>query len=158
MSPALPTASSKVTPSDSHPPTIDRGPPTEMISDSSSASVPSLSTRLLVSPLLTTASRTMGGSGGTDYKGTQQHPGLLRNPPHENYPRLSQQLDFFFFFSSGMMNDVPCFQLLHGGFIILFINYHDCSISKLTDLSASNDVSMIFQGYIEESNSKFRHS
>ena len=49
-----------------------------------------------------------------------------------------------------MMNDVACNQLLHGRFIILFINYHDYITSKLTDLSASNDVSMIFQGYIEE--------
>ena len=53
------------------------------------------------------------------------------------------------------MNDVACFQLLHGGIIILFINYHEYLISKLTDLSASNDVTMIFQGYIEELNSKF---
>ena len=57
-----------------------------------------------------------------------------------------------------MMNDVACFQLLHGGFKILFINYHDYLIPKLTDLSASNDVSMTFQGYIEEWNSKFPHS
>ena len=63
-----------------------------------------------------------------------------------------------FFFSSSMMNDVACFQLLNGGFIILFINYPDYLISNLTDLSASNDVSMIFQGYIEEWNSKFPHS
>ena len=69
MSPALPTASSKVTPSDSHPPTIDRGPSTEMISDSSSASVPSSSTRLLASPLLITASRTMGDQGELIIKG-----------------------------------------------------------------------------------------
>ena len=97
--PALPTrtASSKLTPSDSHPPTIDIGPPTEMVSDSSSASVPSSFNRLLTSPLLTTASRTMGGSGGTDQNGTQQHPGLLRNSSHDNYPRLSQQLDSFSF-------------------------------------------------------------
>ena len=54
------------------------------------------------------------------------------------------------FFSSSMMNDVAGFQVLHGGFIVLFINYHDYLISKLTDLSARNDVSMIFQGYIEE--------
>ena len=64
----------------------------------------------------------------------------------------------FFFFSSGMMNDVACFQLIHGGFIILFIKYHDYLIPKLTDLSASNNVSMIFQGHIEEWNSKFPHS
>ena len=70
MRPALPTASSKVTPSVSHPTTIDRGPPTEINSDSSSASVPSSSTGLLTSPVLPTASRTMGGSGGTDQKGT----------------------------------------------------------------------------------------
>ena len=65
MRPALPAASSKVMPSDSHPPTIERGPPTEMISDSSSASVPSSSIRLLASSLIT-ASRTMGDQGGTD--------------------------------------------------------------------------------------------
>ena len=93
MRPVLPTASSKMTPSDSHPPTIDTGPPADMISDSSSASVPSSLTRLLTSPLLPTASRTMEGSGGTDQKGTQQHPGLLRNSPHGNHPRLSQRLD-----------------------------------------------------------------
>ena len=97
MSPALPTASSKVNPSDSDPPKIDRGPPTELISDSSSASVPSSSSRLLASPLLTTASHTMGGTGGTDRKGTQQHPGLLRNPAHDDY-RLPQQLDSSSFF------------------------------------------------------------
>ena len=45
---------------------------------------------------------------------------------------------------------VACFQLLHGGFIIFFIKYHDYLIPKLTGLSASNDVSMIFQRYIEE--------
>ena len=49
-----------------------------------------------------------------------------------------------------MMNDVACFQLLHGAFLVLFNNYHDYLISNLTDLSASNDVSMIFQEYIEE--------
>ena len=49
-----------------------------------------------------------------------------------------------------MMNDVACFQLLHGGFIDLIIKYHDYLITNFTDLSASNDVSMIFQGYIEE--------
>ena len=43
------------------------------------------------------------------------------------------------------MNDVACFQLLHGGLLDLFINYHDYLISNLTDLSASNDVSMIFK-------------
>ena len=120
---ALPTASSKVTPSDSHPPTSDTGPPTEMISDSSSASVPSSSTRLFASPLLMTASRTMGRSGRSDRKGTHQHQGLLQNPPHDDYYGLPQQLDsyFFFFFSSSMMNDVACFQLLHGEFMILFI-------------------------------------
>ena len=48
------------------------------------------------------------------------------------------------------MNDVACFQLVHGGFTDLFINYHDYLISNLTDLSASNPVSMIFQGHIEE--------
>ena len=48
------------------------------------------------------------------------------------------------------MNDVACFQLLLGGFIILFIKYHDYLFPKLTDLSASIDLSMIFQGYIEE--------
>ena len=143
MRPALPTASSNVTPSDS-PPTIDRGPPTEIISDSSSASVPSSSTLILASPLLTTASRTIGGAGGTDHKVREQHPGLLRNSPHDDYSRLPQQLDSYsFFFSSSMMNDVACFQLLHGGFIILFMNYQDYLFSKLTDLSASNDVSMI---------------
>ena len=63
MRPALPTASSNVTPYDS-PTTIDRSPPTEMISYSSSASVPSSSARLLLSLLLTTASRTMGDQGG----------------------------------------------------------------------------------------------
>ena len=57
-----------------------------------------------------------------------------------------------------MMNDVACCEILHRGFIILFINYHGYLIPKLTDLSASNDVSMIFQGYIEELNSKFPHS
>ena len=93
MRPALPTASSKVTPSDSHPPTSDTGPPTEMISDSSSAYVPSTSTRLLASPLLTTASRTMEDQGGTDRQGTIQHPGRLRNPPHDDYSRLPQQHD-----------------------------------------------------------------
>ena len=56
------------------------------------------------------------------------------------------------------MKDVAWFQLLLGGFITLFIKYHDYSISNLTALSASNDVSMLFQGYIEESNSKFPHS
>ena len=48
------------------------------------------------------------------------------------------------------MNDVACFQLLHGGFLILFIRYPDYLILILTDLPASNYVSMIFQGYIEE--------
>ena len=56
------------------------------------------------------------------------------------------------------MNDVACIQLLHGGFKDLFINYHDYLISNLTNLSASNDVSMIIQGYIDEWNSKFPHS
>ena len=55
------------------------------------------------------------------------------------------------------MNDVACFQLLHGEFIILFINYQDYSVSNLTDLSATIDVSMIFQEHIEEGNSKFPH-
>ena len=132
MRPALPTASSKVTPSDSHPPTIDTGPPTEMISDSSLASVPSSSSRLLASPLLT--------SGAPPEPSTRR---LLS-------PQTTTRLLLFFFFSSSMMNDVAYSQLLHGGFINFFINYHDCLISKLTDLSASNDVSMIFQGYIEE--------
>ena len=93
--PSSPDCLLKVTPSDSHPPTIDRCPPTEMIFDSSSASVPSSSTRLFTSPLLATASRTMGGSGegGTDHKGTQQHPGLLQNPAHDDYFRLPQRLD-----------------------------------------------------------------
>ena len=54
-----------------------------------------------------------------------------------------------------MMNDVACFQLLHGGFTILFISYHDYLLYILTDLSASNDVSMTFQGYIEEGNLRF---
>ena len=53
-----------------------------------------------------------------------------------------------------MMNDVA-FKLLHGGFIIFFIKYHNYLISRLADLSASNDVSMIFQGYIEDKNSEF---
>ena len=47
------------------------------------------------------------------------------------------------------------FQLLHGGFIFLFIKYHKYLNSSLTDSSASNDVSLIIQGYIEEWNSKF---
>ena len=55
------------------------------------------------------------------------------------------------------MKDVA-FKLLPGGFINLFIKYHNFLISRLTDLSASNDVSMIFQGDIEDENSKFRHS
>ena len=97
MRPALPTASSNVTPYDS-PPTIDRGSPTEMISDSSSASVPSSSTRLLTPPLLKTASRTMGDNGGTDLKGHNNIQG--RNPPHDDYSRLPQQLDSYSFSSS----------------------------------------------------------
>ena len=48
------------------------------------------------------------------------------------------------------MNDVACFQLLNGEFIILFINYHDYLIFTLTDLSASDAVSIIIQGYSEE--------
>ena len=47
------------------------------------------------------------------------------------------------------------FQLLHGGFTILFIKYHNYIISSLNDLSASNDVSMIFQEYIEEKTQNF---
>ena len=93
MRPALPTASLNVTPSDS-PPAIDRSPPTEMISDSSSASVRSSSTRLLASSL-TSASRTRRDQGGTDRQGTHQHSGLLRNPPHDDYSCLSQQLDSY---------------------------------------------------------------
>ena len=50
------------------------------------------------------------------------------------------------------------FQVLHVGFIILFFKYHNYLISSLTHFSASNDVSMIFQGYIEDENSKFPHS
>ena len=50
------------------------------------------------------------------------------------------------------------FQIIHGGFIILFINFQSFLISCLTDLSACNDVSIILQGYIEEENSKFFHS
>ena len=92
----------------------------------------------------------MRDQGGTDRQGTLQQPWLLRNPPHDNYSRLPQQHDSSSLFSSGMMIDVACFRILHGGFIILFINYHHYLISSLTDLSASNDVSMIFLGYIEE--------
>ena len=50
------------------------------------------------------------------------------------------------------------FQLLHGGFINLFIKNNNYLIYSLTDLSASSDVSMIFQGYFEEENSGFPHS
>ena len=57
-----------------------------------------------------------------------------------------------------MMNDVACFQILQGGFTIFFIKYHDYLFSNLTGLSASNDVSMIFQEYIAEGNSEFSHS
>ena len=64
--PALPTASSKLTHSDSYPPTTDRGPPTDRISHSPSASLPSSSTRLPASSL-TTVSCTLGRSGGTDH-------------------------------------------------------------------------------------------
>ena len=60
-------------------------------------------------------------------------------------------------FSSGVMNDMT-FKLLRGGFIYFFIINHLYSISRLSDLSASNDVSLIFQGYIEEKNLKFLHS
>ena len=94
MKPALPTACSNLTPSDSHTPTIDRGLPTEIISDSSSASVRSPSTRLLAS-LLTTASRKLGRPGGADQYGTLQHPGLLRNCPHDHCSRLPRLLSPF---------------------------------------------------------------
>ena len=56
-----------------------------------------------------------------------------------------------------MMNDAA-FKFLHGGFIIWFIKCHNYLISRLTDLSASNDVSMIFQVNVEDENSKFPHS
>ena len=46
------------------------------------------------------------------------------------------------------MNDVA-FNLLRDGFLILFIKYNFL-ISRSTDFSASIDVSMIFQGYIED--------
>ena len=132
---------------------IGSGPPTEMISDSSSASVPASSTFLLASSLAT-ALRTMGGSGGnwssrdTLISGAAPEPSARRLLSPLTTTRL-------FFFPSDMMNNVACFQLLHGAFTILFNNYHDYLISKLTDLSASNNVSMIFQGNIEESNSRY---
>ena len=40
-------------------------------------------------------------------------------------PLTTTRLFFNFFFSSTMMNGVAYFQLLHGGFIIFFINCHD---------------------------------
>ena len=144
MRPALPTASSNVNPSDSHPPTIDRGPPTEMISDSSSASVPSSSTRLLTSSLPLTASRTMGGIRGE-----------LINREHINIRGCSGTLHRTTTLASH--NDST---LLH---LLLFINHDEwrgffstitwwiynvilqlSRLFNLTDLSASNDVSRIF--------------
>ena len=47
------------------------------------------------------------------------------------------------------MNDVAN-ELLHGGFTYLFIKILHYFISSLIHLSASNDVSMYFQGRIEE--------
>ena len=83
MRPALTTVSSRVAPFDSNPPKIERGPPTEMTSDSTSAFVPSSSTCFLASSL-TTASCTMGRSGGNDQQRAFQHPGLLRNRPRDD--------------------------------------------------------------------------
>ena len=57
----------------------------------------------------------------------------------------------FFFLSSGLMNDVA-FELLHGGFTILFNKYQNYLVPRLTDLSASKDVHKIFPGYIQEEN------
>ena len=156
MRPTLPTASSKVTPSDSKPPTIDGGPPIEIISDSSSASVPSPSTRLLASSL-TTASRTMEGSVGTDHQGALQHPGLLRNRPHDDCS-LSSHNNANFLLRFIRHDERRGCQLIHRGFINFFIIHHNYLNSRLTNLSASIDVTMIFRGTIEEENSNFPHS
>ena len=55
------------------------------------------------------------------------------------------------------MNDVA-FEVIYGIFLILLNIYHSYLIPHLTDLSASNDVSMIVQGYIDEENSKIPQS
>ena len=55
------------------------------------------------------------------------------------------------------MNDVA-FNYYMVDFKILFIKNYNYLISSLTDLSASNDASMMFQRYIEDWNPKFPHS
>ena len=60
MKPAPSVTSSKLTRANSHPPTIDRGPPTEIISDSSSTSPPSSSTCLLACSLKPASCKTRG--------------------------------------------------------------------------------------------------
>ena len=157
MRPALPTAPSKVTPSDSHRPTIGRGPPTEVISDSSSTSVPSSSTHLLASSL-TTASRTMGESGGgeliiTGHSNIRECPGAVHTTTTLAFHNNSNFLLPFI-----RHDERRGFQLVHGGWIILFNKYHNYLNSSLTDLSASNDVSTIFQRFPAEKNSNFSHS
>ena len=82
-----------------------------------------------------------------------QRPGLLQNRPHDDCSRLPQQL-LLSSFLTGMVNNVV-FKLLHGGLMSLLNKYHKNSIFRLNDLSASNDVSIIFQGYIEEKTQKF---
>ena len=155
MSPALPTASSKVTPSDSHPPTIDRGPPR----DDFWLVVSFCALVVHASPHISNIHNSLTHNGGIR--------GELIIKGHNNIRGCSGTLHMTTILASDnstlllfliRYDEWRGFQLLHGGFIILFINYHEYSISNLTDLSASNDVSMIFQGHIEEWNSKFPHS
>ena len=82
--------------------------------------------------------------------------GCLRNCLHDDYSRLPQQLLPFFLFIKydGRRGS----QLLDCGFILFSVIYHNYLTSSLTDLSSTNDVSMIFQGYIEVEISNIPHS
>ena len=66
-----------------------------------------------------------------------------------------EQDDAFFWRFSKMNSKNVANRLLHGGFIFSFVKFFNVLIFTMTELSASDEVNVIFQGYIEKRNSNF---
>ena len=121
-------ASSKVTPSYSQPATIEKSQPTQMVSDSLSASVPSTFTRLIASPSPKT-SCSVGKSGDLIIKGHSRTIQGCTGRVHGGTNPTCHGKHLNFVRSTEMINDVEI-TILHGGLVysfLEFINYfrHD---------------------------------
>ena len=150
MRTALSTASSKVTPSDSPSPKIQRSTPTEMISVTSPASVPSSSSCLLASSP-TRASCKMKRLGKLTRKGDSKIRGCSWVIHAATI--LASHNNFQSFYSFINVNDVDI-ELLHGGCIISFI-------TSIILLFTTTDLSMMsvwfFQDTLRRETQNFLH-